>query len=89
MAEEIQKQKRRKSRHKGKTPLEHDPIPLVHRLAWSVDQLSILSSLGRTTLYDLMNRDLLEYYKAGARRFVTAEAWRECCKRLEQLKESK
>jgi len=78
----------RKRKKKEALREESQGVPLAERLAWSVDQLAQLTSLGRTSLYALMSQNLLAFYKAGSRRFITAEAWKKCLECL-SAKESK
>ena len=56
------------------------------RLAYSIEELARLTSLGRTTIYKLISETkVLALTKVGRRSLVTAESWQRC---LLAMKES-
>jgi len=52
------------------------------RLAFSIDDIVRLTSLGRTTVYKLIAENQLTLIKVGRRSLVTAEAWQQCMDNL-------
>ena len=57
---------RRDSGSPAVASMERAPL----RLAYSVDEAAEIVGLGRTTLYDLMDRGLLRFTKVGRRRLI-------------------
>jgi excisionase family DNA binding protein len=45
---------------------------MPERLAYSIEEVSELTGLSRSLVYDLMNDGRLSYIKAGRRRIITA-----------------
>jgi len=60
-----------------------------NKLAWSIDELAELSSLSRTTIYDLIKQNLLARIKVKSRSIITADAWNECLNRLSKEGDAK
>lgn len=55
------------------------PIEGPERLAYSIEELARLTSLGRTTIYKLISETKqLVLVKVGRRSLVTPEAWQRC-----------
>jgi excisionase family DNA binding protein len=55
------------------------------KLAYSVAELTELTTLSRDALYDAMRRGELKFIKVGARRIITADAWQAFVAKLEAV----
>ena len=58
------------------------PMGGTARLAFSIDEIVQLTSLGRTTIYKLIAENHLTLIKVGRRSLVTAESWQHCVDQL-------
>jgi len=58
------------------------PMGGAARLAFSIDEIVQLTSLGRTTIYKLIAENQLTLIKVGRRSLVTVDAWQKCVDQL-------
>jgi len=65
--------------------VQSSPALELERLSYGLEQVPAVTGWNRNQLFDLLNAGLLDSYRVGRRRFVSADALQRCVTRLEDM----